>query len=624
MSSSARCLWLGFRTLILLIFAYAVSTASDSHISTWSAEDLADDVSLLQVQQEIAHVGRDKSSHTEADQKIVSAAISWDEAAKVHTSVNGKLTSANMSTGHGAIQTSTHRTEGKLMYGMVNHPEMVMSAISINTAAHINTKSVPMWVPISVAGILLVMLIGFAVDHVSGQHSFSTWCKDVVLFDLPTDRRKSYYLFGLALAIALATLQFGSPLKTAIFFDVVGTDKEPIAKSLVLLVLLPIVMLYSIAVTVLPSTRVLVIAVSAFYTVVFLLLTLAIQSSDKPAPWVAWALYFAVETKGVIMMPMIWSVIADVSTAELSKKAYPFTFFVMQIGGIGGSTIAIEIKKLGGALGLMWMQTLTLAVIGACTWAGVSVIQGLPEAQGELPAPKQPQDSPDGESLMSVALKRLWEGGEGLWLLLSRPYVFMTYFVSYATLVTRTIMDYENAVLVKAYNPDPNDQIAYFGRMTLVQNVLIAFIALVGTRQLIELLNISKVLALLPLASIACIAAICIDYRLLTSTIACICVSTVAYALNSPCKEILFVRTSREIKFKAKSWSEMYGSNLMKILGAQVNLWVNNEKDSCAPDCFFPVPTFALSAGWVVIWLSIALTVGWRFQELDAKNDIIT
>lgn len=679
--SSARCLWLSICSLNVIILAYAVPADSVSNIDAWNPEEFVDDMSLLQVQHEIAHVGRERSSHPAADQRTANSTISIDSAAKVDTSVRDKLISAmvndpemlmsaintdriskehgaiqtsnhsteeklisamvndpemlmsaisidsavNVSTEHGAIQTSAHTREEKLISAMVNDPEMLMSAISISSVAHVNAKSVPTWVPITVVGILSVIVIGFAIDSFSGHQYFGNWLKDVVLFDLPTDRRNSYYLFGLALAISLATLQFAGPLRTAIFLDVVGADKEPIAKSMVLLVLLPIVMLYSVAVTALPSTRVLVIAVNAFYTVIFLLLTVMIQSTDKPAAWVAWALYFAVETKGVILMPMIWSVIADVSTTELSKKAYPFTFFVMQIGGIGGSTVAIFIEKLGGQVGLMWMQTLTLAVIGACTWGGVSVIQSTPEAEVVLPTPKQPQDSAESEaSLMDVALKRLWEGGEGLWLLLSRPYVFMCFFVSYATLVTRTVMDYENAILVKAANPDPNDQIVYWGRMMLTQNVLIAIIALVGTRQLIELLNISKVLALLPIVSIACVAALCVDYTLFTSTISCIFASTVAYALNSPCKEILFVRTSRDIKYKAKSWSEMYGNNLMKILGAQINLWVNNEKDSCFPSCFQPVPTFVVSAGWVVLWLFIALTVGWQFQRLDAKNDIIT
>jgi len=366
----------------------------------------------------------------------------------------------------------------------------------------------------------------------------------------------------------------------------------------------------------------LVIVVNAFYTAVFLFLTVMIQTTHKPTPWLAWALYFAVEVKIICAIPMVWSVIADVSTAELSKKAYPFIVFALHVGGMGGSFVTIEIDRFGGQVGVMWMQTLMTVVVGACTWGGVSAIENTPEAEVELPPPKQPQDS-GGGSLMSVALKRIWDGGEGLWLLLSRPYLFMVYFVSQASSVIKSIVHYELAVLVQASNPNPNDQVTYYGWMDLITNVLVVIISLTGTRKLIELLNISKVLALLPLVAFGCIASLCVDYKLLTATISYIVLQIVILTVEAPF-QILYVRTSRDIKYKAKTWSDMFGANLMSILGTQINLWVNDEKASCFPNCFSPITTFILSGSWVMIWLSLALTVGWQFQELDARDDIIS
>mmetsp|Transcript_12812 Transcript_12812/g.22988 ORF Transcript_12812/g.22988 Transcript_12812/m.22988 type:complete len:601 (+) Transcript_12812:74-1876(+) len=597
--SGTACGWHPHRMLLLIILVCTAWTASNTQIeyvedlendSSWCDNNATDyAVHLLQVQQDVERAKRLVAGH-------------------LNEGTDGEL----MNSGTDLKPMSTQDVDN------------LISAISLDSAY--TSASFPIWVPIVVLGIPSLIFLGFVFDYLTGQDHFRKWLKEVSLADLPQDRRCSYYLFGLAFAIALATLQFVGPLRTAMFFKVVGTDKEPIAKSLVLVVLLPIVMLYSIAVTLLPSTRALVVVVNGFYTLVFLLLTMMIASSAGEIPaWVAWALYFAVETKGVILMPMIWSVVADVSTAELSKKAYPFLFFVMQVGGIGGSFIAIHINRLGGPVGLLLIQTCTMALMAMLTWGAVSVIEGNPDAEYPQEAlPKKAQDSDGSESLTSVALKRIWEGGEGFWLLISRRYVLMTYFVSYATLVIRTMLDYENGVLIKRNYPNATDQVAYMGRMTLVQNIAIATIALLGTRQILELLNVAKVLLILPIVSLICIAALCVDHQLLTSTVAAVVSSTVAYALNSPCKEILFVRTSRDIKYKAKSWSEMYGNNLMKILGAQVNLWVNNEKDSCLGACFHPVPTFILSGSWVVVWMSIALTVGWQFQELDAKDDIIS
>merc|ERR1719456_7473 len=121
-----------------------------------------------------------------------------------------------------------------------------------------------------------------------------------------------------------------------------------------------------------------------------------------------------------------------------------------------------------------------------------------------------------------------------------------------------------------------------------------------------------------------CIVAISIHNDITMATVGVIVASTVAYALNQPCKEMLFVRTSRDIKFKAKSWSEMYGNQLMKMLGAQINLWIDNDSASCHPNCFQPGMTIGVSLGWVGIWAVIANTVGRTYNELDAEDKIVS
>merc|ERR1719473_1083979 len=93
--------------------------------------------------------------------------------------------------------------------------------------------------------------------------------------------------------------------------------------------------------------------------------------------------------------------------------------------------------------------------------------------------------------------------------------------------------------------------------------------------------------------------------------------SSVAYGLNSPCKEMLFVCTSRDIKYKAKSWSEMFGNNVMKLLGAQINLWLNREGSWCRPNCFRAWATLAIVAVWASFWVSAAIGAGRKYAQLE-------
>merc|ERR1719356_1509733 len=107
-----------------------------------------------------------------------------------------------------------------------------------------------------------------------------------------------------------------------------------------------------------------------------------------------------------------------------------------------------------------------------------------------------------------------------------------------------------------------------------------------------------------------CMVGLCADYGLQSSIFSIVVSSIIAYGLNSPCKEMLYVRTSREIKYKAKSWSEMYGNQVMKLVGAQMNLWVNLESPACTPNCFRPGATATVGATWVLAWFGIAYVLG--------------
>lgn len=468
----------------------------------------------------------------------------------------------------------------------------------------------------------------------------SEWLQQVFLADLPRDRRLSCIFLSTSLAVALATAQFITPVKTAVFIDVVGTSREPVAKSLVLVVLCPALVVYSILVSALPKAKYLVLTVCGIFMAIFLFMALALQvAGGTPPAWIAWFLYFAVETRGVIVMPMIWSAVADVTPPELSKKCFPFFFFVIQLGGIIGSLCAIRVSSLGGEVGLLLLQTGCFVVIAGLAWLGCSVIEEgtsderLPitgTAADVLDSGTRKETLVEGsqsssKSIREVAWEALTSGFAGLWLLLSRPYAMMTFWVSYAYLLPRTVLDYENTVQVRNAFAVRHDQIAYFGQVYLICNIAVACISLLATRKLVQVGGIQRMLFVLPVVCTGCIGALCIHYSLDMSTAAVVVASTAAYALNSPCKEMLYVRTSRDIKYKAKSWAETYGNELMKLLGSQINLWINNDSRSfaCHPNCFQPGPTIGITALWAGIWMVVAHHLGRMYVEMDAEDKII-
>lgn len=50
------------------------------------------------------------------------------------------------------------------------------------------------------------------------------------------------------------------------------------------------------------------------------------------------------------------------------------------------------------------------------------------------------------------------------------------------------------------------------------------------------------------------------------------------YALNEPCKEMLYLPTSDAIKFKAKGWIDVFGSRCAKGVGSFVTLSTRGDR----------------------------------------------
>merc|ERR1712151_191397 len=126
-----------------------------------------------------------------------------------------------------------------------------------------------------------------------------------------------------------------------------------------------------------------------------------------------------------------------------------------------------------------------------------------------------------------------------------------------------------------------------------------------------------------PLAMLVSVLVVIFHYDFWTVQIVLVVVNVVQYALNAPCREFLYVQTSKNIKYKAKSWSDMYGNFLQKTVAAQINLHVNREEHSCTPNCFKPGITGAIVVGWVLVWGAVAGSLGVRHGQLTRRGEKI-
>jgi len=220
----------------------------------------------------------------------------------------------------------------------------------------------------------------------------------------------------------------------------------------------------------------------------------------------------------------------------------------------------------------------------------------------------------------------MWELVEGIYLIATKPFVAGIFWVACAHLVPRTILDYQGVALIDERWPRTVDgvpipgnkdkQTAFFAWCNLANTVGAALLSVLGLRKLIEKGGLALTLSACPFVMLISVLLVCFFHSFWTVQIVLVLVNIVQYALNGPSREMLYVQTSKEIKYKAKSWSDMYGNFLQKFIGAMINNNVNKELSSCQPHCFNAMFSGIFTVGWCTFWGLVAAALGMKHAQL--------
>lgn len=105
----------------------------------------------------------------------------------------------------------------------------------------------------------------------------------------------------------------------------------------------------------------------------------------------------------------------------------------------------------------------------------------------------------------------------------------------------------------------------FFGQAT---NSLSFCLSLLGTSFVIRNLGLRKALLLFPTLLVGAGALVYAYPSLELVFVMMLALKALSYALNNPCKELLYQPTSKAIKFKAKSWIDIFGQRGAKVRSA--------------------------------------------------------
>lgn len=430
---------------------------------------------------------------------------------------------------------------------------------------------------------------------------------------------KKFSLLGGIFSFTIGVYWLLRPIKDGVFNQYVGAQYIPTAKLVSLIVVIPLVILYSKLVDAFPRQRVFY-ALSVIYALIALGLGLVMLHghygiyspaitpqaghADFLGRLVGWVSYTFVESFGSIMVALFWAFAADTTTPDSAKRGYALVAFGAQLGGIVGPLLAIQAEKIGVPNLLMFSSVVMLG-IGGMVWYFMKVtpkeeLAGY-QAAGAHSKPKVKTNFFDDMKL-----------------LLSQPYLLGIFAVITLYEVIVTIFDFYLKYFASLEYSGADAYTSYMGVYGVYTNILACVCVFLGVNNIGRKLGLSVALIVMPI--VIAIAALILAFKPTLAIAFWIMVFSkgLNYALNQPSKEQLYIPTTPETKYKVKAFMEMFGSRSSKALGSGINI----VKQFVTSETFILFST-AASLGMVGIWLYVALYLAKTHKQAITEKRVV-
>ncbi len=443
--------------------------------------------------------------------------------------------------------------------------------------------------------------------------------------DLSSYDLKKFGILSCIITIILGNYWMLRVLKNPIFDDLVGLEYQPYAKMASIFVVALIVMIYSKLVDITTKKRLFDI-VCGFYAVMFCLLCVAslypenfsLQDSNIlyplftwiPGKFVGWLSYFVFESSS-IMIIIFWAFVASVTTPDSAKKGYPMIVSCTQIGTITGSAVVAKFAPIIGApiiIGMGGLVTLSIPILIRY------YLQAVPN-----------DDSVSVQTKNYSSKKNKTGFLEGLRLIIAKPYVTGILVVSTVYEIVATILEFQMNMLAKGVFPSRDLYASFTGTYGMSINCLALVFALLGTSFFMRRFGFRFCLLAYPL-TVGILLSGLLGCKMIAITninlmwvlfAAMVAIKGFSYALNNPTKEVMYIPTTDDIRFKAKGWIESFGGRTSKGTGAIVT--ASFAKNLSGLLLYGTI----ISLGVVGIWLLVANFLGKKFNQMQSERTVV-
>lgn len=447
----------------------------------------------------------------------------------------------------------------------------------------------------------------------------------------PHDRVK-VLLLSLMYFLIVGGYTLARELKDSLFVHIVGKDYIPTAKIASMIILIPAILFYSKLVDLMRKHSLLYFY-TIFYGIVGLIITyylghptigLANTVVSKYRVF-GWLIYFFIEGYSPLVVSLFWAFVNSVTAPDAAKNNYPPMIACSKLGGMLTAAFALWLLSRHPVTNeqffsdLVNHQILFLVAWGFLLLVPVVVyvlMNKVPSRymhgyEAAYQAEKKGIAAGDGNGVVG----RLFSG---LTLLFQYPYVLGIFGMLFFWEVVSSVFSYERLGVGQSIAMNISDYTRFLFEGGFWIHVTGLLIVTFGTRFIVTYFGERRSLVLLPLMT-----GVLLLYYLSVKTAGAVLFAFVTmralnYAFATPLRESLYIPTTRDMRFKSKSWIDAFGSKFAKAAGSFYNVFINVLSPSMAGTA--NATFFALIIG---IWVVAAQLLGKRFEKAVKNNEVI-
>lgn len=449
------------------------------------------------------------------------------------------------------------------------------------------------------------------------------------IFEIEPQERVKLLFLSLAFFFIIGAYTLVKDLKDAIFVSIVGREYVPIAQALAMVVLVPAILIYSKLVD-----RIRRYQVMALYSFLFGILGLIItyflgdpliglsNTDSSPYRLFGWLVYFYGEGFSPFVVSVFWAFANSINSPEAAKNNYGFIAAASKIGGMLTAALAWFVLGLTSGNG----QLLLSDTINHQILLGVSalLILCVPVVVLLLVRMVPGRYLHGYEAVYRVEKERSKTGQDktgmfaGLAMFLRYPYVLGIFGMVFFYEVVAKVLSLLRLGVAQSNSSNISGVSSFLFKITFMMHFFGFLLSFFGTRTLLQLLGERICLLLIPLGTGLLLLYFMITYNPEALIAAVVGTKVINYAFSWPVREGLYIPTTKEIKFKSKSWIDAFGSKFAKTSGSIFNLLTVNIGEAL----FIPSLSFFF-ATLVGGWFATAYLLGNRFDKAVANNEVI-